>query len=102
MSKIIEKERIKKEQKEKDEMIRQMKILEAKRKEEERIRNGTKGKGEGKNYEMFCMKCFVEYEFKEIDKCNHCKSDLITRDVSYLLIMYLNYFRKGTLIYMLK
>lgn len=71
-----------KARKEKEALLREMK----KREEEEKINNGIKGKGEGKNYEKFCMNCFVEYLPKDKVKCTHCGKDLITRDERHKML----------------
>ena len=71
-----------KARKEKEALLREMK----KREEEEKINNGIKGKGEGKNYEKFCMNCFVEYIPKDKVKCTHCGKDLISRDERHKML----------------
>jgi len=58
-----------------------MREEEEKRKIEESLRNGNKGKGEKDNYKKFCRGCFIEYEIDDIQKCTHCKYELISKDV---------------------
>lgn len=81
MDKLIEKERLKKEKLEKEENLRKIKEEEEKRKFEEKLRNGNKGKGEKENYLKFCRNCFTEYEIDSISKCTHCHTILITKEV---------------------
>ena len=49
--------------------------------QEEKIRKGNKGHGQGNNYEKFCKFCFTEYERKEFEKCSFCEKPLITKEV---------------------
>jgi len=78
----MEKEKLKKEKEEKEEKIKILKQEEEKRAFEEKLQNGVKGKGEKDNYKKFCKGCFIEYEIDTIDKCKHCNTVLITREVT--------------------
>ena len=80
----MENERILKEKKEKEEQMRKFKEEEAKRKLDEKLRQGEKGKGEKDNYLKLCKKCFVQYNI-EIEKCTHCGMNLMSKEV---LIIY--------------
>ena len=56
------------------------------REQYQKLLNGFPGKGEGKNYEKFCPKCFYEYTLKDIDDCTHCHQKLITRDERHKIL----------------
>ena len=66
----------KKANEEKNKKIKEeMKVEESKR----QAINGTKGKGEGKNYKLFCKFCFIEYDEDSIQQCTHCNRKLMTQ-----------------------
>ena len=82
IKKIQQKEELIRKRREKEALLKELKEREIK----EKIQNGTKGKGEGKNYEKFCMNCFVEFTPKDITKCTHCHKDLITREERHKML----------------
>lgn len=47
--------------------------------EDEKIRRGQSGKGEGDNYVNFCRNCFVEYALYT-PVCYHCNKNTMTRE----------------------
>ena len=81
--------------KEVDEKIKRMEERKRVKKLKEEIRQreidykkqqGEKGKGEGKNYEKFCMTCFIEYQLKDITHCTHCHKELITMEQRHKML----------------
>jgi hypothetical protein len=68
------------ERREKEAELKKRREEEKKRLEEEKLQRGTEGKGLGKTYISFCKYCFTEYQI-QIDKCNKCGKDTISREV---------------------
>lgn len=54
------------------------KEIEEANKQQEMLKKGVKGKGEGKNYKYFCRHCFIEYNLESMTKCNNCNKDVWT------------------------
>ena len=49
--------------------------------QEEKIKKGKKGHGQGDNYEKFCKYCFIEYEKKSFENCTFCNKTLMPKEV---------------------
>jgi len=47
--------------------------------EDEKMRKGQSGKGEGDNYASFCRNCFVEYTL-QTSVCYHCNKNTMTKE----------------------
>jgi hypothetical protein len=97
VAKVMEKERIIKERKEKEEAMKKFKEEQKKREEEELLRKGISGKGEKENYMKFCKKCFVEFQIEEIEKCSHCGRQLMTKEVVNILFYFIYSYSKDTM-----
>ena len=79
---ILEREKQKEQRKKNAETLKKIK----EREYQEKLLNGTPGKGEGKNYEKFCPFCFYEYQLKELNICPHCSRDLITQEARHKIL----------------
>ena len=79
---ILEREKQKEQRKKNAETLKKIK----EREHQEKLLNGTPGKGEGKNYEKFCPFCFYEYQLKELNICPHCSRDLITQETRHKIL----------------
>jgi len=79
---ILEREKQKEQRKKNAETLKKIK----EREYQEKLLNGTPGKGEGKNYEKFCPFCFYEYQIKDLKICPHCSKDLITQEARHKIL----------------
>ena len=79
---LEEQEKIQNEKEDKELKTKQFMQNEKLRVQEEKIRKGIKGPGQGNNYEKFCKFCFTEYERKEFEKCSFCQKALMTKEVN--------------------